>query len=545
MNKLFQDLKFKVFAPNFEKTVTKDGKRIISGYASTYGNIDRQNELISREALEGAREDLLNNRTIFFNHNHNDLPIGVCTDCILDDKGLLIEVEISSAGFCDDIWTLIEEGALNSFSIGGVVLDGHDERDDDGKSYHVIDKISILETSVVGIPANPEAKFALSKSLSFNSAIAEQIKLKEGSKKMAKQDKQEVAKTEEPKKEAEKVEEPKNDEAASEKVSEETKEEVKDKEDKQEEVKEEKVESEKKEDKAEESENKDESEDSSEEKVEEEPTLEAGKKEEDKVEDSEEYKEEAKEQVEESEAKEEVAEESESIAEASEEASDVVEEEASDEVVEKSQSQETSLEKESEEVEETIEDAEEEKSDEKEEEKSDKSVEEKILDTLTLILDKLSDLDKKEIEEKKDETDSEKAENKEETETESTEEKQEEYTCECLECGEVIKTSEHCRDIKCPKCGGEMRRQERPGVGKDAETKEEKKVEEKVVEKKVETKEEKIEKKEEVPTRKSIAVVAPSPYEEAIEKKEEKSQEEVDREKNLKWAEIFFGKKIK
>jgi len=39
------------------------------------------------------------------------------------------------------------------------------------------------------------------------------------------------------------------------------------------------------------------------------------------------------------------------------------------------------------------------------------------------------------------------------------------YTCECLECGHVIETNEHCRDVKCPKCGGEMRRIERPGPG--------------------------------------------------------------------------------
>lgn len=41
------------------------------------------------------------------------------------------------------------------------------------------------------------------------------------------------------------------------------------------------------------------------------------------------------------------------------------------------------------------------------------------------------------------------------------------YDCECLDCGHKMQTSEHCRDIKCEKCGGEMRRAERPGVGKD------------------------------------------------------------------------------
>lgn len=43
------------------------------------------------------------------------------------------------------------------------------------------------------------------------------------------------------------------------------------------------------------------------------------------------------------------------------------------------------------------------------------------------------------------------------------------YTCECLECGKKIDTDKHCKDIKCPACGGEMRRVERPGPGRGIE----------------------------------------------------------------------------
>jgi predicted RNA-binding Zn-ribbon protein involved in translation (DUF1610 family) len=40
------------------------------------------------------------------------------------------------------------------------------------------------------------------------------------------------------------------------------------------------------------------------------------------------------------------------------------------------------------------------------------------------------------------------------------------YTCECLDCGHVMESEEHCVDIECPECGGEMRRKERPGKGR-------------------------------------------------------------------------------
>ncbi|MBU2072743.1 MAG: HK97 family phage prohead protease, partial [Gammaproteobacteria bacterium] len=43
------------------------------------------------------------------------------------------------------------------------------------------------------------------------------------------------------------------------------------------------------------------------------------------------------------------------------------------------------------------------------------------------------------------------------------------YQCECLECGHTLESAEHCRDVPCPECGGEMRRADRPGVGKGDE----------------------------------------------------------------------------
>ena len=39
------------------------------------------------------------------------------------------------------------------------------------------------------------------------------------------------------------------------------------------------------------------------------------------------------------------------------------------------------------------------------------------------------------------------------------------YDCECIECGEKLTSDKHCKEIKCPKCGGTMRRIERPGPG--------------------------------------------------------------------------------
>jgi len=41
------------------------------------------------------------------------------------------------------------------------------------------------------------------------------------------------------------------------------------------------------------------------------------------------------------------------------------------------------------------------------------------------------------------------------------------YMCECLKCGYQFESEEHCRETKCPKCGGQCRRIERPGPGQE------------------------------------------------------------------------------
>lgn len=48
------------------------------------------------------------------------------------------------------------------------------------------------------------------------------------------------------------------------------------------------------------------------------------------------------------------------------------------------------------------------------------------------------------------------------------------YKCECLECGKVFTSKEHCKDTKCPECGGETRRKNRPGPGQKASDEKEK-----------------------------------------------------------------------
>jgi len=52
-------------------------------------------------------------------------------------------------------------------------------------------------------------------------------------------------------------------------------------------------------------------------------------------------------------------------------------------------------------------------------------------------------------------------------------EEKETYKCECIKCGAKATSEKHCKDLKCEKCGGQMRRADRPGPGQDAPKQEE------------------------------------------------------------------------
>jgi predicted RNA-binding Zn-ribbon protein involved in translation (DUF1610 family) len=41
------------------------------------------------------------------------------------------------------------------------------------------------------------------------------------------------------------------------------------------------------------------------------------------------------------------------------------------------------------------------------------------------------------------------------------------YKCECIKCSHKLTSDKHCKELKCPKCGGTMRRVERPGPGEE------------------------------------------------------------------------------
>lgn len=130
----------------------------IFGYAST-DSIDRTSDRILPTAwTRGGLRNYELNPILLFNHDYNR-PIGKVVEISTDSRGLKIKGIISkSAG---DVYNLVKEGVLSTFSVGFLVKDADYDKSLDGL---IVKDAELLEVSVVSVPANQDATFSLAKS---------------------------------------------------------------------------------------------------------------------------------------------------------------------------------------------------------------------------------------------------------------------------------------------------------------------------------------------------------------------------------------------
>ena len=135
-----------------------DGELRIAGYAST-DSMDRQSDRILSSAwTRGGLRNYEINPILLFNHDYNR-PIGKVIEMSTDKRGLRIKGVISkSAG---EIYDLVKEGVLSTFSVGFLVKDADYDKSADGL---IVKDAELLEVSVVSVPANQDATFSLAKS---------------------------------------------------------------------------------------------------------------------------------------------------------------------------------------------------------------------------------------------------------------------------------------------------------------------------------------------------------------------------------------------
>jgi HK97 family phage major capsid protein/HK97 family phage prohead protease len=143
-------MEFKDFKHNFQ-VKSKGSNLIICGYASVFNIIDAASHII----LPLSFQKSLKTREVKLLWQHkSDIPLGVINKIYEDNHGLYIEAEInSSTQYGSDAKSLVEQGAINGFSIGFYTKKSNYNKD----GTMTISEIDLWEISLVTFPCNSKA----------------------------------------------------------------------------------------------------------------------------------------------------------------------------------------------------------------------------------------------------------------------------------------------------------------------------------------------------------------------------------------------------
>jgi len=162
--KAFEDIQFK----SLFKT-----DRIVYGTASL-AMVDKDNQLITEDALRGAFRAYLDRGHVLF--YHKNIPVGEVLPAYKSLDGKLYESKVSGGALnivvrlykdtkiADEVWKEVEDGRLRAFSIGGEIIGETVVVHDGQRTYERVDRLDLHEISIVPEPANMASYFDIIKS---------------------------------------------------------------------------------------------------------------------------------------------------------------------------------------------------------------------------------------------------------------------------------------------------------------------------------------------------------------------------------------------
>lgn len=130
---------------------------IIKGYASVFGNMDSDGDVIEKGAYTKTLNE--NKERIKFLWQHRmDKPLGKVMDISQDDRGVPFSAKISDTALGNDAKTLIKDGVLNEFSVGFMPIKYEEKTDSKGRyDGLIIREVKLYEFSLVTLAANDQA----------------------------------------------------------------------------------------------------------------------------------------------------------------------------------------------------------------------------------------------------------------------------------------------------------------------------------------------------------------------------------------------------
>mgnify|MGYP003636220089 CR=1 FL=1 len=135
-------------------------------YVGSDEMLDRHDELVTTEAIMSAWKSYSKNPVILYNHSKTYGVIGTMMEVKLGTFNG-VKVPIGTAvidGGEKDITRKINKGFLKAFSIGFIAKAAVKECKEDESCYMKFTEIDWVETSIVDVPASPNALFSVQKS---------------------------------------------------------------------------------------------------------------------------------------------------------------------------------------------------------------------------------------------------------------------------------------------------------------------------------------------------------------------------------------------
>jgi uncharacterized protein len=136
-----------------------ENKLIVNNVVGSDDSLDRHGDRINPKGWD--LENFKKNPVIMLNHNYEQFPIGKAINVKRKNNQLIFDVQFSKTlEVARQAFNLVKEGIMRAWSVGFMPL----EFSKAGSDY-TIDKMELLELSLVGIPANPNALNNSQKSL--------------------------------------------------------------------------------------------------------------------------------------------------------------------------------------------------------------------------------------------------------------------------------------------------------------------------------------------------------------------------------------------
>lgn len=139
----------------FETKALDDDAWEVSGYLSTFGTEDDGGDIVLPGAFDAT---LSSGRRVKFLFDHDgSKPLGPPLDLRTDDYGLFATGRMSKTALGADVHTWLQDGAVDSWSIGYITTDQGFRESPNGGLTRLLKAVDLLEGSLVTVPMNPLA----------------------------------------------------------------------------------------------------------------------------------------------------------------------------------------------------------------------------------------------------------------------------------------------------------------------------------------------------------------------------------------------------